>query len=232
MTKAPVLRSLLFVPGNQPRMLEKALGLAPDAYVPDLEDSVPLEEKENALIRVAALRIDLGVVRGIAYYTGFVFEVFETGGPSRALAGGGRYNDLAQRLGYADMPAVGFGMGDVVLTDLLERKRLLAPRGDALDLYAIIGGPEERCLALADVDRLRTLGFRVEYALREVGFGRQFRLAGQSGARLALIYGAEERTCDVVKLRDLVEGGECNVARSQLDARLPGMLSSGIEGDA
>ena len=116
------------------------------------------------------LQIDLGVVRGIAYYTGFVFEVFEPTGCSRALAGGGRYNDLAERLGYAAMPAVGFGMGDVVLTDLLENRKLVPPLENALDLYLIIGGVEERCLALADADRLRNLGFCVEYPLREVGF--------------------------------------------------------------
>ena len=63
---------------------------------------------------------DLGIVRGLAYYTGFVFEAFQTVGTGRALAGGGRYDNLVGKLGYQDMPAVGFGMGDVTVSDLLE----------------------------------------------------------------------------------------------------------------
>ena len=80
------------------------------------------------------VEIDLGIVRGLAYYTGFVFEAFEASGEGRALAGGGRYDDLVGKLGSQPMPAVGFAMGDVTLGDLLEKKGLLeeaecGPRG-------------------------------------------------------------------------------------------------------
>lgn len=67
----------------------------------------------------AFIQIDLGIVRGLAYYTGFVFEAFQVSGQGRALAGGGRYDDLCEKLGGHSMPAVGFAIGDVTFTDLL-----------------------------------------------------------------------------------------------------------------
>src|SRR5918999_2325781 len=70
-------------------------------------------------------RLDLTVVRGLAYYTGIVFELFDAQGEFRAICGGGRYDDLLKSLGGVDLPALGFGMGDVVLTDLLEARHVL-----------------------------------------------------------------------------------------------------------
>lgn len=157
------------------------------------------------------VRIDLGIVRGLAYYTGFVFEVFElaSGGTrGRALAGGGRYDHLVRKLGYPDLPAVGFGMGDVTLTDLLMEKKLLPEYLEMPDLYVICGGGRERQSALQAVADLRSAGWRVEYPLKEVEFGRQFKLAGASGAKLGLILGTEEVEAGAVKLRDLGQGVE------------------------
>ncbi|MDP4879263.1 MAG: ATP phosphoribosyltransferase regulatory subunit, partial [Opitutales bacterium] len=92
----------------------------------------------------AFIQIDLGIVRGLAYYTGFVFEAFEASGEGRALAGGGRYDALVKKLGGPDMPAVGFAMGDVTLADLLESKGLTPTYVQSPDFIAIIGGPEAR----------------------------------------------------------------------------------------
>lgn len=178
------------------------------------------------------LQVDLGIVRGLAYYTGFVFEVFLTdkkGDPTgRALAGGGRFDHLVGLLGYPEIPAVGFGMGDVVLLDALEEKGLMPPLVDAADFFAVIGGPEERLLALADAARLRSSGLRVTYVLKETGFGKQFKQAGQSGARFALIYGSEERGQDQVKIRDLRSGGEVSLPRKDLLSRLSEILDEGL----
>ena len=69
------------------------------------------------------LQVDLGVVRGLAYYTGFVFEAFDRKGELRAIAGGGRYNDLVAKLGGPDLPAVGFAIGDVTFALLLGSSR-------------------------------------------------------------------------------------------------------------
>ena len=72
------------------------------------------------------VKVDYGVIRGLAYYTGPVFEAFDRKGDLRALAGGGRYNDLIKKLGYADLPAVGFAIGDVTTGLLLEQPKLLS----------------------------------------------------------------------------------------------------------
>ena len=179
------------------------------------------------------IQIDLGIVRGLAYYTGFVFEIFTTdadGQPTgRALAGGGRFDHLVALLGYPEVPAVGFGMGDVVLADALEEKGLLPPLVDGPDFYAVTGGPAERLLALQDATVLRSLGYRVSYALKTTAFGKQFKLAGQSGARFALVYGEEERANDVVKVRDLQTGGETDLPRSSLGVLIGDLMSEGIE---
>ncbi|MFO7725980.1 MAG: histidine--tRNA ligase [Oceanipulchritudo sp.] len=180
----------------------------------------------------AYIRIDLGIVRGLAYYTGFVFEVFrlDAGGrpAGRALAGGGRFDHLVGLLGYPEVPAVGFGMGDVVIMDALEEKGLLPDLHESPEFYAVTAGAEERLLALEDATRLRAAGHRVAYGLKGSGFGKQFKLAGQSGARFALIYGSEERERNVVRIRDLSSGGEREFDRSRLPELIPGLTDGGI----
>ena len=93
---------------------------------------------------------------------------------------------------------------------------------------AIIGGVEERDAALADAAQLRSLGYQVEYPLKNQNFGKQFKAANQSGARFALIYGSEELERDAVKVRDLATGKETEIARTQLIARVADWLESGI----
>lgn len=164
--------------------------------------------------------IDLGIVRGLAYYTGYVFEVFAldaSGQPSgRALAGGGRYDHLVGLLGYPEVSAVGFGMGDVVLQDTLEAHGLLPPMIDVPDVFMVTAGAEAVVRARTDASRLRAAGLRVRASLKEVGFSKQFRLAGDCGARVALIYGEDELARAVVKVRDLSNGVEVEVSAAHL----------------
>ncbi|MEO0509458.1 MAG: histidine--tRNA ligase [Verrucomicrobiota bacterium] len=174
------------------------------------------------------IQIDLGIVRGLAYYTGFVFEAFEATGEGRALAGGGRYDALVKKLGGPDMPAVGFAMGDVTLADLLEAKNLMPDFIESAQCVAIIGGPEERKAALADIAGLRSLGYQVDYPLKTQGFGKQFKAANQSGARFALIYGSEEVENGMLKVRDLSSGGEMELLRKELQNAFPELLESGL----
>jgi len=164
----------------------------------------------------AYLQIDLGVVRGLAYYTGFVFEAFDRSRSLRALAGGGRYDGLVEKLGGPPMPAAGFGMGDVVLTELLEERGLRPPLVDAPDIYAVIGGEEERMEALEDVAFLRQAGYSVDYPLKPASFGKQFKAASASGARLAIVYGSAELADETVTLRDLRERAERQAPRETL----------------
>ncbi|MFZ5494949.1 MAG: histidine--tRNA ligase [Verrucomicrobiota bacterium] len=172
------------------------------------------------------ISVDLGVVRGLAYYTGFVFEAFDRKGDLRALAGGGRYNDLIKKLGYTDLPAVGFAIGDVT-TGLLLAQRGLAPvQANSPEIYAVIGGETERRAAFADIHALRTAGIRVGYPFKDLAFGKQFKAAAESGAKLALIYGGDELAKGVVKLRNLTDRSEREVPRADVLAAVRAMLQA------
>jgi len=181
-----------------------------------------LAEWEKLIEGLAAMglgefvQVDLGVVRGLAYYTGFVFEAFDRKGDLRALAGGGRYNDLVGKLGGADMPAVGFAIGDVTTGLLLDQRGLMPALINSPDIYVIHGEGEARHEALAAIHSLRSLGYRVEYPMRAPAFGKQFKAAAESGARLALIYGSDELAKGVVKFRDMGERSEREVPRADV----------------
>lgn len=164
----------------------------------------------------AFVEVDLGVVRGLAYYTGFVFEAFDRKGELRALAGGGRYDDLVQKLGGPALPAVGFAIGDVTTGLLLEQRGLMPPFVQAPDVYCVLGGEKERLAAFRDIQALRASGFRVDYPMKDVAFGKQFKAAAESGAKLALIYGGDELAKGIVKLRDLTQRTEVEVPRDQV----------------
>jgi histidyl-tRNA synthetase len=128
--------------------------------------------------------IDLRIVRGLAYYTGIVFELFDAKGEMRAICGGGRYDNLLSSLGGVDLPALGFGMGDVVLADLLRERGYLQER-------ATVTQPDFWVAANADILRgdvvsvatlLRRAGASVEYALREQSLSKQRKASHSAGA--------------------------------------------------
>ncbi len=172
------------------------------------------------------IQVDLGVVRGLAYYTGFVFEAFDRKGELRALAGGGRYDDLVGKLGGSPLPAVGFAIGDMTFALLLEERGLAPAIAHAPDIYCVLGGPVERRAAFADIARLRASGYRVDYPLRELAFGKQFKAAADSGAKMALIYGSDELARGVVKARDLVDRTEREFPASEVEAAVRDFFAS------
>jgi histidyl-tRNA synthetase len=171
------------------------------------------------------VEVDLGVVRGLAYYTGFVFEAFDRKGELRALAGGGRYDDLIEKLGGPALPAVGFAIGDMTFALLLEQRGLMPALVQAPDVYCVIGGEKERLAAFGDIQALRAAGFRVDYPLKDLAFGKQFKAASESGAKLALIYGPDEVAKGVVKIRDLTQRTEAEVPRGQVAASVRDFFS-------
>ena len=166
------------------------------------------------------LRIDLVIVRGLAYYTGFVFEAFDIQGEHRAIAGGGRYDHLVKKLGGPDLPAVGFAMGDVVIRDLLQEKGLLPHYVQAPDVYAVIGDESVLQAALTQIQSLRQAGFSVDYPIRLVGFSKQFKAANESGARWAVIFGEDEYSRGAAKLKNLATGEELEVLLSRMTESL------------
>ena len=146
------------------------------------------------------VRIDAGIVRGLAYYTGTVFEVFDLKHGLRAVAGGGRYDKLCALMsdGAVDMPAAGFAMGDVVLGILLSKtpsaqfgitESLNAQCG--VDAYVVIADEAQRAHALAAVQALRGAGVRVDYSMAAQKVGKQFQAAENQKARFAIVFGAE-----------------------------------------
>ncbi|PAW71636.1 MAG: histidine--tRNA ligase [Opitutia bacterium Tous-C4FEB] len=157
------------------------------------------------------IEVDLGVVRGLAYYTGFVFEAFDRKGELRALAGGGRYDDLVQKLGGPAFPAVGFAIGDMTFALLLEQRGLTPTMVQSPDVYCVIGGEAERIAAFGAIQTIRASGYRVDYPMRDVAFGKQLKAASDSGAKLALIFGADELAKGVVKIRNLGDRTESEV---------------------
>ncbi len=227
--------------GLAPELKDKVLSFLKIRSLPELEAvlapcasekiSARLDDWRKVLAGLAAMGlgefvgVDLGVVRGLAYYTGFVFEAFDRKGDLRALAGGGRYNDLIRKLGYSDLPAVGFAIGDVTTGLLLEQRGLTPVYVSAPDVYAVLGGPAERAAALGDIRQLRAAGWRVDYPFKDLAFGKQFKAAAESGAKLALIYGGDELAKGVVKIRDLTDRSEREVPRHQVLASVRTALS-------
>lgn len=154
------------------------------------------------------VEVDLTIVRGLAYYTGTVFELFDVQRAHRAICGGGRYDDLLKSLGGPDLPALGFGMGDVVLSDLLEERGLLEAVSMALDVFVVAVSAEDQPEVLRIAHQLRDHGLAVELALAESAVGRQMKLAASRGAAAVIVVGPEERAAGQVRWRALGTGDE------------------------
>ncbi len=162
------------------------------------------------------VEVDLSIVRGLAYYTGIVFELFDAGGSLRAICGGGRYDGLLDALGSVDLPAVGFGMGDVVLSEIIRSRLEPATLARRLEVFlvAVTGADAPSVWSLAH--RLRDTGVSVEFSLRSQSIAKQLKLAAARHARHALILGPDERAAHEVLVRHLDTGEETRVATDEV----------------
>lgn len=196
----------------------------------NLEWFAPLQRELEARKMRAFVFYDLNVVRGLAYYTGLVFEVFDRSKKLRALAGGGRYDNLLRDMsdGRVSLPALGFGLGDVVLGELIndtphakaKMERWVAER-PAAQVYLVIAKEEHRATALGDAQRLRELGFRVDFSLAPAKVGKQFQSAEQAGAFVTILYGDEfNDTPPKVKFKTLATREEFLCSHDSLLAKL------------
>jgi histidyl-tRNA synthetase len=176
--------------------------------------------------------VDVRIVRGLAYYTGVVFEVFDRTGKLRAIAGGGRYDQLVSQLSEAtvDLPAVGFAIGDVVLGEMIRANKSARAQMEqtiaqepAIQIFAVIAKPERRSDALRAVQEFRDAGWRVDYPLTAMNIPKQFHTAENRGARFAIVFGDEWPR---VAVKDLASGQQVPVAREELLAHLSRALSS------
>jgi histidyl-tRNA synthetase len=162
--------------------------------------------------------VDLCIVRGLAYYTGVVFELFDAQRDLRAICGGGRYDGLLHALGGVDLPAFGFGMGDVVLGELLKARSLAPAAAAGLDAFLVAVTAEDSDAILKLAHELRDKGVSVEFSLKEQTIAKQLKLAAARNARFAVIVGPEERAAGEVVLRDLTKSVEQRVALAHLTA--------------
>jgi histidyl-tRNA synthetase len=179
----------------------------------------PLRQAVGALEAMGLgefVAVDLTIVRGLAYYTGIVFELFDTGKSLRAICGGGRYDGLLKALGGVDLPALGFGMGDVVLGELLKERGPADQASTKLDAFLIAVSGEDVAPLLKLAHQLRDRGVAVEYGLRPAAIRKQLELAAARGAPRAVIVGPDERAAGEVVVRDLKAGKEQRVPIAQL----------------
>ncbi len=163
------------------------------------------------------VEFDLSIVRGLAYYTGIVFEAFDCKGELRAICGGGRYDQLVKTIGGVDMPALGFGMGDVVLAELLTERKLWPEKlAQPLDVFLVLVDEKLRPQMLSLAHQLRGEGLGVDYAFGEMAVGKQFKVASQKEARAAVILGPEEWKRGMIKFKNLATRDEKELSVSDI----------------
>ncbi len=180
----------------------------------------PLRKVHDALEAMGLaqfVQVDLTIVRGLAYYTGIVFELFDTARSLRAICGGGRYDHLLQQIAGIDLPCVGFGMGDVVLGELLRTRALERAVSRRLEVFLVAVSAEDEQLVLRLGHALRDRGVALEYALRSGSVRRQLELAAARGAPRAVILGPDERASGLAVVRDLRTGTESRVPLTDLE---------------
>jgi histidyl-tRNA synthetase len=183
---------------------------------------------ENLRMRGLAdfAKIDVRIVRGLAYYTGIVFEVFDRAGKFRAIAGGGRYDQLVAQLSdnAVSLPALGFAIGDVVLGEMVRSNATARAQMEKtitseleVEIYVVIAKEDQRANALAMMQQLRDAGYQVDYSLATAKMARQFRLAEQAGARFAIVFGDE---WPQVGVKDLASGKQVSIPHDEVLAHL------------
>ncbi len=193
--------------------------------------SEPTPELETVLGNLAArglgafVKTDYNVIRGLAYYTGVVFEAFDRKGEFRAIAGGGRYDNLVKLMsdGKVDLPALGFGMGDVVLLELLKARGLL-PKFDAgLDAFVLIEDESLRADSLKLIEDLRTGGCAIDYSFTPLKPDKQFKRAMELNAAFTCRLERAPEAPLVARLKNLRTREEKLLALSEL---LPALRST------
>jgi histidyl-tRNA synthetase len=195
-----------------------------------IEQGKPTAELDAILKNLAArglqdyVKVDYHVIRGLAYYTGAVFEAFDRQGQFRAIAGGGRYDNLIKLVSGAkvDLPALGFGMGDVVLLELLKARCLLPKFDAALDTFCLIEDEALRGESLKLVHDLRGAGLRVDYSLTPTKGDKQFKRARELKAMHIVKLERNEAGQLLARVKNLQTRQEDLLPSSEVAPRLTG----------
>lgn len=202
----------------------------------DILQDKDLWKKSDELIRffdvmeVMGLRdfvvFDSQVIRGLEYYTGTVFEGRDAAGEGRAVFGGGRYDNLVGDVGGNPLPGVGFAMGDVMVTLLLQNyNKINATRlnEEAVLVTVFDAGMLQSTFALAN--DLRRAGFKVLAYPEAAKLPKQLKFADRMGIRFAIIQGPDEKAAGMVTIKDLSSREQLTVAMKEAEASLRGMMS-------
>jgi histidyl-tRNA synthetase len=163
-----------------------------------------------------ALVPDFKIVRGLAYYTGPVWEIFDVARELRAVAGGGRYDELIGAMGGPELPALGFGMGDAVLGELLSAKGLVPATPPRVDVVVVPVTTELAGAARRLVAKLRANGTAAEAPYGTPRIGRALKAADTAGATRVVIVGPDEWADGNVVVKDLASGSETRVRADDL----------------
>ena len=162
------------------------------------------------------LTFDASLVRGLAYYTGVVFEIFDRGASLRAVCGGGRYDRLLSTFGGKDLPACGFGFGDAVIAELLKDKGLLPEPAPQVDDVVFPFSPDLRDAAVQIARQLRAKGRSVDLVLEKKKLKWAFRHADQAGAGRMVLIAPDEWSAGQVHVKDLATGDERDIPVDEL----------------
>ncbi len=160
--------------------------------------------------------IDLSIVRGLTYYTGVVFEAYDTTGTFRSILGGGRYDRLASLMSDAEIPAVGFGMGDVIIEMLLKQSGLLQSEKQNRSVFICYSSEESYNILVSIGIELRKQGYRTSLSMSAKSLSSQLRQASKRGFRFAAIVGERELKAGTVTIKDLDSGIQQEVQVKQL----------------
>ncbi|MDO8510095.1 MAG: histidine--tRNA ligase [bacterium] len=219
-------REALSLTGNKLTVADiESLGKASlDFFLNHANDNVRRAAEEIANLakklaeRGVSVRFDFDLERGFDYYTGIVFEVFDTNPMNkRSIFGGGRYDNLLDIFDAGEMPAVGFGLGDVTLRDFLETHNLLPPPKPSADLYLCRPDSEKSDYVHALAAKMRELGLRVAVDLSGKSIGDQIKFADKHGVRHIAVIGTVELKKGSFTVRELVSGTETTIPESNLD---------------
>jgi histidyl-tRNA synthetase len=174
------------------------------------------------------IQFDASIMRGLLYYTGTVFEAWEVGGEiRRSILGGGRYDNLLSDVGGESLPAVGFAMGDVVITLMLEKYGLLPEDLDVNPAPVLVTVfDEKRQLASLELaTKLRMAGLKVVVYPEETKLGKQFKYADRIGAKVALVLGPDEVENGQVAVKNLINGEQVTVQQEAAVDVIRGILA-------
>ncbi|KAH7859064.1 hypothetical protein Vadar_031072 [Vaccinium darrowii] len=193
--------------------LEEKLGAAGEA-VSDLQQLFSLAEKFGYS---EWIQFDASVVRGLAYYTGIVFEGFDREGKLRAICGGGRYDRLLSTFGGEDIPACGFGFGDAVILELLKEKGLIPEVGQQVENIVCALDTDLQGAAASVATILREKGQSVDLVLENKPLKWVFKRAARINARRLILVGSSEWEKGEVSVKNLSSGEQYQIEVDRLE---------------